>query len=530
MSIWEDYGRFRLQTARTGAVSYQELQRCLDDLDGATGTRSFELGRSWQQRRIRAVEVGTGTRQVLLWSQMHGDEPTHTVVLLELLRFLLSGDERATSLLSQLALTIVPMLNPDGAERGTRQNAQGIDINRDARRLASPEAEWLWRLCEERSFDFAFTLHNQRRSRTVDGAHLCALSLLVPPMDASHTETLGVRLAKQVGSLIRQATEPHAQGMLSRYVAGFMPRCFGEAIQMRGTSALLIEAGACPQMEGEWLTRLHLHAVVAGLDGLALGNLADVDTGPYETLPESNDVDLLDVLVRGVSVQDETEQPSAAVDLGILHEPQDGLRVAGKWDEVGDLEGRFGRLVIEAEGLVAKAAHVRFARQLRPSSNDLEEQLAAAARRGVEWVIGCYPLGDPAEVAALDELRDGEFLVDIGWIAIVPEAGGAMQLEALHAAREQGAVAVAAGADLFALSPRLSEQLVGQLRPALPGTESLDWPLPSRFAVGDPASCQLVRGTDPVYLIVRGECVLHDEQVMEVRPGRMLTGADVLPA
>ena len=34
---------------------------------------------------------------------------------------------------------MVPMLNPDGAERFQRRNAQGIDINRDALLLQSPE-------------------------------------------------------------------------------------------------------------------------------------------------------------------------------------------------------------------------------------------------------------------------------------------------------------------------------------------------------------------------------------------------------
>ena len=36
-----------------------------------------------------------------------------------------------------MPLMMIPMLNPDGAEAVMRYNAQGIDINRDARRKAT---------------------------------------------------------------------------------------------------------------------------------------------------------------------------------------------------------------------------------------------------------------------------------------------------------------------------------------------------------------------------------------------------------
>ena len=49
-------------------------------------------------------------------------------------------------ILSSLTLYIVPMLNPDGAARFQRRNAQQIDVNRDALSLQTPEgrARWSW--------------------------------------------------------------------------------------------------------------------------------------------------------------------------------------------------------------------------------------------------------------------------------------------------------------------------------------------------------------------------------------------------
>ena len=62
------------------------------------------------------------------------------------------------------------MLNPDGAEAVMRYNAQGIDINRDARRLATPEGRALRRAVETLKPQFGFNLHNQHARTSVGQA------------------------------------------------------------------------------------------------------------------------------------------------------------------------------------------------------------------------------------------------------------------------------------------------------------------------------------------------------------------------
>jgi protein MpaA len=86
------------------------------------------LGRSWQGRPIRAVEVGSpsGTR-VLVVGCIHGNEMAGVPIAHAL--------DRLSP--SDLDLWIVPDLNPDGVAADTRQNAHGVDLNRNF--------PWHWR-------------------------------------------------------------------------------------------------------------------------------------------------------------------------------------------------------------------------------------------------------------------------------------------------------------------------------------------------------------------------------------------------
>ncbi len=50
----------------------------------------FELkrvGRSLEKREIYLIKIGSGDNKILMWSQMHGDEPTATMAIMDLLNF-----------------------------------------------------------------------------------------------------------------------------------------------------------------------------------------------------------------------------------------------------------------------------------------------------------------------------------------------------------------------------------------------------------------------------------------------------------
>src|SRR4051812_11202794 len=82
------------------------------------------LGASVRGRAIRVVVVGDedAPRRILVVGCIHGDECAGLAVARRLTR-------RAPP--AGVAIWVVPQLNPDGAARGTRQNAHGVDLNRN---------------------------------------------------------------------------------------------------------------------------------------------------------------------------------------------------------------------------------------------------------------------------------------------------------------------------------------------------------------------------------------------------------------
>lgn len=159
--ILESYDSFRESGLEDRFFKHQDLMRILDRHSGDFNTEL--AGHSLEGREIRLLTVGTGPCKVFLWSQMHGDETTGTMALMDLLSFLQqqAGSSTSTGLLSACTLYLVPMVNPDGAERFSRRNAQQIDINRDYLRVVSPEAKILKALHEEIKPSFGFNLHDQ---------------------------------------------------------------------------------------------------------------------------------------------------------------------------------------------------------------------------------------------------------------------------------------------------------------------------------------------------------------------------------
>ena len=175
---------YRVEGLDERRFTHEEYWGSLAEALRSDRIRVTGLGESVEGRAINAVTAGSGPTTVLLWSQMHGNESAATMSLADIIHWFASAPESDTlraSLAERLTIVMVPMLNPDGAERFIRENAVGIDINRDARRTATPEGRILKSVRDSLLADFGFNLHDQDPRYTAGtSGNMTAIALLAP--------------------------------------------------------------------------------------------------------------------------------------------------------------------------------------------------------------------------------------------------------------------------------------------------------------------------------------------------------------
>lgn len=321
------------------------------------------VGHSVEGRALYHVTLGTGARHVLLWSQMHGDESTATTALLDFFEYVRTHRQEpwVARMLSELTLHAVPLLNPDGAERFQRRNAQGIDINRDALALQTPEARTLKALRDRLEPFIGFNLHNQHWRHAVGNTgRPASISLLAAAFDEARSDNPGRVLAKKVCAVIRDALEPLAPGQVGRYDDSFEVRAFGDNMTLWGTPSVLIETGAWPsRTPDEPLVQLNFVALATALDALASGKATRADVARYESLPENDSSGIVYLMLKGVGLFGADGKPFTA-DVGIsvtraVRDSDKGPTLAhvGKVDELGDLRVLGALETVNSGGLFA---------------------------------------------------------------------------------------------------------------------------------------------------------------------------------
>ncbi len=314
------------------------------------------LGESLEGREIRAITLGNGSTSVLLWSQMHGDESAASMALADIANWFASApasDTLRSRLARELTITMIPMLNPDGAERFRRENAVGIDINRDARRTATPEGRILKAARDSIDADYGFNLHDQGTRTAGEDGEIVAIALLAPAADDARSWGPVRQRAREVAAMIVRTLAPDIGTRMARYDDEFTPRAFGDNMQLWGTSTVLIESGELdgdPQKQE--LRALNVVALLGALHAIATGSHASISTAAYDDLPMnvslSNDL----LLVGGELIVGDL--PPVRADVSIRFE--DSVADTGaKWGEIGDLAHLTAADTVDVSGLFIHA-------------------------------------------------------------------------------------------------------------------------------------------------------------------------------
>ena len=348
--------QYRVQAITNRRIPHADYWSALQPALVSSKLRVEEVGKSMMGRPIRSITFGNGPTRVLLWSQMHGDEATASMALADILAWMTASnaDGIRDRLASALTITMIPMLNPDGAERFQRENAIGIDINRDARRLSTPEARALKGVHDRFKPDFGFNLHDQNaRTRVGRTGPQAGIALLAPAQDSARSWGPLRSRARLVAAGLAQDFESQIPGRVSKYDDSFNPRAFGDLMGQWGTSTILIESGAMPNdPDKQGLRRLNAAAILRTLDAIATRAYEQFDPNDYDKLA-FNTGGALDLLVRGGRIVVPGLEPIVA-DLAInFDDPV--ARTGGRIRDVGDLSGTIAVDTIDATGAFVHA-------------------------------------------------------------------------------------------------------------------------------------------------------------------------------
>ena len=358
--VYEVYSQYQESAILTRRFRQSDLEPLLLSWREHPGFSVKKVGQSVEGRAIYDVSFGTGKTQVLLWSQMHGNESTATMAGLDLFNFMAEDDslnDLRQTILDNLTVHFVPMLNPDGAETFTRRNAFDIDLNRDALRLQSPESRLLKHLRDSLEADFGFNLHDQSIHYTAGKTSKPAtISFLAPPYNVEKEMNPVRTRATQLIVLLNQALQQYIPGQVGRYDDTFESRAFGDNMQRWGTSTILIESGGYPDdPEKQLIRRLNFMLLVTGLHAIATQRYASVPVEEYQSIPK-NERQLYDLVVR--NVQREKNGKLYTVDVGINRtevtvDSTMQFFYRSRIQELGDMSVYYGYQELDAAGMVA---------------------------------------------------------------------------------------------------------------------------------------------------------------------------------
>ncbi len=348
-------------------ITYSEVIDFVNSLD--KNIFSIEsAGKSFLGRDIFLLKAGKGQNKILLWSQMHGNEPVSTKGLLKLLFFLQKKSVLAKKILDNCTIWSIPMLNPDGAENYTRRNAQQIDINRDALKLTSPEAKILHSTALKFQPDFAFNLHDQDRYYGIKTSDFpTTISFLSPSFDFERSIDQNRETAmKLIASVNSKLHKEFKNIVTARYNDAFMPSAFGDFMQTQGFKTLLFEAGYIPEDENrQKVTEIYFNALVFALESIVNQEINNFKLKDYLNIEENIKFYFTDIILKNLEI--EKQGKKYTVDISLRRKNFDKEQFTDLInnyviDDIGDLSKQKAFEYIDCSGISINDDHDKIRR------------------------------------------------------------------------------------------------------------------------------------------------------------------------
>lgn len=329
------------------------------------------FGYSVEGRPLHYLEWGEGEERLLVWGQMHGNESTAPKAMIDLFHLLQHPQKDDAELVAgwrkMFKLCFIPQLNPDGAQRYTRRNAQCLDLNRDARQQQTPEMQAFFKLIERFDPHWCFNMHDQRSLFSAGEGKPATLSFLAASADPERTVTPTRLKAMQLIAAIHEIIKDTKPGHFGRYTDAFYPKATGDLLQSLGRPTLLFESGAYPaDPERRMTRRLTFEALRAALNILVKQEYQRYRESDYLKIP-LNGKGMRDLIIRNCLMTHQQGVSKMDLALRINHKKvAQAERLEQHWEleDVGDLshlnaylEREGGRLVETNSLALNKAAH-----------------------------------------------------------------------------------------------------------------------------------------------------------------------------
>jgi hypothetical protein len=302
--LLEDYSLFKVSSLQGRYLKEEDLIKEFNTL-----SHKFKIkneGYSEEDRIVSSFHFGRGSTKILIWSQMHGNESTTTKAVLDLLNFFILYKDISNSIFDICSFIVIPILNPDGAARYTRVNANLVDLNRDACSRTHFDSQLLNRVYTEFLPDFCFNMHDQR---TIFSAGNIPFPATVSFLAPSFNEERGLNVTRiKSMNLIASAylmLQDYIPNQVGRYDDSFNLNCIGDFFQAAGTPTVLFEAGHFPNDYEREETRKYIFmALLKMIKDICLDFKEEL-TETYLKIPENKKL-FYDVIVRNVKLEDST--------------------------------------------------------------------------------------------------------------------------------------------------------------------------------------------------------------------------------